>query len=307
MKLDDGQQAVIDSLESTAVIAGPGSGKTFTLIEKARAELRKGYTVLALAFTRAAAQEIRSRAPGIKAHTIHSLCYRTINKPELPDTQYDGLLDEFNRLVDKPLYDCVLVDEYQDLNINEMKVVLSTVKQEGRLYFFGDPMQSIFGYTEATGTEISSTRINKLKLLLNYRSGQDVVGLTEMIYPRGLHAVYHEGNSRVTGTAILFRENSQMDAVALELMQRGFSFQIRKRGKRYPGEVIGYPPKAMKLVLSTIHCAKGKQWRNVVTWDWGMRDIERNLFYVAVSRASHNFTLVNDIGEAVKRLEGMYL
>lgn len=306
MRLDTEQEAIINCNESAAVIAGPGSGKTFTLIEKAKAELRKGYSVLALAFTRAAAQEIRARA-AIQASTIHSLCYHTINKPNLPDEQYDGLLDEFYRLTNKPSFDVVLVDEYQDLNVNEMKVVLSTVKPDGRLYFFGDPQQSIFGYTDATGSEIASTKIKKLRLLMNYRSSETVVGLTEMIYKRGLISVNKKGNPKVSGTAILFRENSQMDAVALDLMQRGFSFQIRKRGKKYPGEVIGYPPKSMKLVLSTIHCAKGKQWKNVICFDWGMKDIEKNLFYVAASRASANFDLVNDIQVAVKKLDGVYV
>jgi len=301
LKLDEEQQRAAESEGSVAVIAGPGSGKTRTLVAKAELESKKNnQRILALTFTRNAAQEIRSRAPKLDASTIHSLCFRHLGK--FPG-DYESLLDEFLLSHHKPKYDLILIDEFQDLTDKELKVVLSVTKPSSRLFFVGDNNQAIFGYCDAEGSQISKTRIKKIYLTKNYRSSTAILDRLEKINPMGLKAVQRNGNYRIKGTAVLFRENSQMDAVAYKMMELEYNFTIRKRGLKYPGEVIGDPEEARDLILSTIHCSKGREWQRVFCWDWGMRLLEKNLYYVAVARASREFRLINSISELVKGLK----
>ncbi len=72
--LDIYQQKPVEYEDSAVCIAGPGSGKTRVLSTKAEELTKQGNSVICLTFTRAAAQEIRDRIPGILAGTIHSFC-----------------------------------------------------------------------------------------------------------------------------------------------------------------------------------------------------------------------------------------
>ena len=294
------QKAVEEPSRALAIIAGPGSGKTRTLIAKAQYESQDNKKVIALTFTRNAAQELRDRAPQVTASTIHSFCLKNLHK--FPG-DYEALLDEFLLLIDKPKFDVVLVDEFQDLTAKELRVVLSITKKDGRLFMVGDHDQAIFGYCDAEGIEIPKTSITKVYLTKNYRSTPEIIKRLERLNPRGLQAVNKKGNQKVRGTAILFRENSQLDTVALHLKNLGYSLCVRKRGMKYPGEILGNGRYPESLMCLTMHCSKGCEWRKVICWDWGMRHIEKNLYYVAIARASRNFFLVNSISECVKGLE----
>lgn len=304
--LDEEQQkAIEDNSKALAIISGPGSGKTRTLVEKARHESRKGNSVIALTFTRNAAQEIRDRAPDVTASTIHSFCYQHLQK--FPG-DYDELLENYLLLLDKPKFSTVLVDEFQDINALEFKVVLSLVAKGGRLFMVGDPSQSIFGYCEAEGAQISKTGIKKIFLTRNYRSSSNIVSSLEKMNLRQLTSVNKQGNPKVKGTAVLFRENSQLDAVALHLINMGFCFRVRKRGMKFPGEIVGgsngsHSTENPDIIFSVIHCSKGCEWEKVVCWDWGMRKIEKNLYYVALARASKEFHLINSMSELYQLLK----
>ena len=297
MKLDPEQQRAVESTGSVAVIAGPGSGKTRVLVEKAKYESElDSKKLIALTFTRNAAEELKQRAPLVESHTIHSFCYRTLGR--FPGT-YEGLLDEFLLLVRKPKFDLVLVDECMDLSPQETRVILSISK--GRVFFVGDNNQAIFGYADGEGQQIFKTSIKKMYLTRNYRSSQNVVSKLNRINPKGLTSVYANGNPKITGTAILCRTNLQLDAVAFALKEMDYSFTIKKRGVEFPGEVIG--SKESSLMLCTIHVAKGKEWNKVLCFDWGERNLEKNLYYVAISRAAKEFHLVNSISECVELLQ----
>ena len=90
MELDEEQRYVVDSNESMVVVAGPGSGKTRMLTEKARKVFNSEESLLCLTFTRSAAREMASRVPGIPASTIHSYCCGRVGWKE--EWGYSGLL-----------------------------------------------------------------------------------------------------------------------------------------------------------------------------------------------------------------------
>jgi superfamily I DNA/RNA helicase/RecB family exonuclease len=86
-RLDPSQQAVVDHDRGPMlVLAGPGTGKTTTLVEAVVERVRRGAgpdEVLVLTFSRKAAEELRSRIAGRlgrtvvepSASTFHSFCY----------------------------------------------------------------------------------------------------------------------------------------------------------------------------------------------------------------------------------------
>ncbi|MFJ6834805.1 UvrD-helicase domain-containing protein [Streptomyces sp. NPDC091209] len=88
-RLDAGQRAVVDHGSGPLlVLAGPGTGKTTTLVESVAARIERGgdpERVLVLTFSRKAAVELRDRmalrigaARAPRATTFHSFCYALI-------------------------------------------------------------------------------------------------------------------------------------------------------------------------------------------------------------------------------------
>lgn len=296
MKLDAEQLKAITSEGSVAIIAGPGSGKTRVLLSKAQYETQKGHKTLCLTFTRSAAEEIRQRAPRVRASTIHSLCYQYLGR--FPN-DYDELLNEFLDLRTKPKFDLVLVDEFQDLTSKELEVVLSICKST--IFLVGDNSQAIFGYCDADGSQIPKTKIKKIYLHKNYRSGNSILEKLEKLNLRNLISVNKDGNEKIEGTAIAARTNKQLDIIALALKELGYSFTIKKRGTRYPGHIVGTYSKN-GITLATGHCLKGLEFQKVIAFDWGEREQEKNLYYVIVARASQEFHLINSLSELTHHL-----
>jgi len=300
---DKQQTKAINSDENTIVISGPGSGKTFTLINKAYREVRQNNSVLALTFTRASAAEIKYRAPKVYASTIHSLCYSYVkpSKEYFNDTQaYFNLLWDFLSYENKPVFDWILIDECMDLNELELEVIKSMVTDKTKVFAIGDHCQHIFQWAEYPWTESKlqfdavkeikeQFNCKKMTLNNNYRSGQDIVKKIERIHLRGL--VSRGPNERVKGTALLFRTNRQLSRVAEQLSKTGHPVKVKLNEAKYPGSTSskiaakGVEGKE-ELILATIHCSKGLQFEKVLVFNWGEKYQETNLYYVACSRAS---------------------
>ena len=83
------RQAVLTQEDCTVVVAGAGTGKTHTMVEKARDTVRTGIArpeqIAFVTFTRKAAEEIRSRSAdleGMEIGTLHHLARRVIEMAE---------------------------------------------------------------------------------------------------------------------------------------------------------------------------------------------------------------------------------
>jgi len=288
--VDDEQQSAVNYKGSVAVIAGPGSGKTHVLVEKAKIAPQNS---IALTFTRNAAGEVKQRAPQVEASTIHSFCYKHIKS--FPG-DYDLLLHEFLSLKNKPKYNLVLVDEFQDLNMLEIKVIKSIIGEN--VFLVGDPFQSIFGYAHALGkTVLDYFEVKKLYLHNNYRSKKNIVRELECIHLRNLIPI---GSKELNGTFVLFRTNRQLNEVAYSLSELGYDYGIKRKKGVFPGDI--YEEGGSDLILMTIHCSKGLETKRVILFDWGERHFERNLEYVAIARASEDFHLINSLTNLTRLL-----
>ena len=285
--LDKEQTQVVNHDQSTICIAGPGSGKTRVLTAKAELLWSQSQDTICLTFTRSAAEEIRSRIPGLLASTIHSFCHSVMGWRS--GESYDDLLVNFlERGHDH--FDWVLVDEFQDLTPTQLSVIFSIVGKN--IFAVGDPYQSIYQYGGAMGSQ-AFEEVNKefnceeFRLRNNYRSTQGIVKTLNHIYPRGLVSKGVNENGLVT---VLTRTNEQVREVSSILarfdlghMVRSGSSELSKKQEEDLGNQF--------LQLSTIHMSKGLEFDYVVLWDWKPRRSEedQNLYYVANSRSSLSY------------------
>lgn len=288
MQLDEEQQAVIDYDDSCVVIAGPGSGKTRTLVAKAEDLWEKDRDLICLTFTRAAAREMRSRMPGVKAQTIHSYCHGEVGWPG----NYDKLIPKYMVKDEKETYEWVLVDEVQDLTEEELDVVLSLVGD--KLFAVGDPYQSIYGWNGALGLGIFK-KLNSFKtfeLRNNYRSCPKIVEWLNTVYNRQLVSRNIISNGL---TAILCRTNRAVWEVVTQLEEACVGFTVRI-GASEAKPTIEEDHGDDKLRVMTCHCSKGLEFDRVLLYAWHPEPFwgeEKNLYYVSIARASKEYCEAN--------------
>lgn len=159
------------------VIAGPGTGKTHTLVGRLvylveECGLAPGQEILVLSFTRNAVKEIRTRVRAgggdtayINARTFDSFATRMLATVEPDGTWrtrgYEGRISAFIDLLRDPSDELmvylgdfrhILVDETQDLVAEraEMVKALLTAVNCG-FTLFGDPAQAIYDYQDRNG------------------------------------------------------------------------------------------------------------------------------------------------------------
>lgn len=127
--LDAAQRAVVDHAGGPLlVLAGPGTGKTTTLVEAVAARVARGgdpARVLVLTFSRKAAVELRDRmaarlgaARGPQATTFHSFCYALVRAHQDADLFADPL-----RLLSGP---------EQDVTVRDLLAGQLDLEKEGR-------------------------------------------------------------------------------------------------------------------------------------------------------------------------------
>lgn len=189
----------LDPTERTVVNAGPGTGKTWTLIEKIKYMLSEFDTspedILVLCFSRAAVEVIRNRLEIAAEHdelplNWHEVDVRTFdsfatyllswaqeNKPDiLPDgftlesANYDRRIEASIAAIQKftdvlAEYKHVIVDEVQDLVGVRAELVLSlleTLPESCGFTILGDSCQSLYDYLDAKDSNtMSSTQFYK--------------------------------------------------------------------------------------------------------------------------------------------------
>lgn len=247
LQLNPEQLAAVQSDARTiAVIAGPGTGKTKTLVARIQYLIKeKGVSpkeITAVTFTNQAAQEMQARLEaelgkkevrGLTVGTFHAIALTLLPKKAIADRetrlaimtevlqeygvslssasalerltlQKNGKAAELSKAIadayqqrleeaglrdlddvllealaldtaDRPQFRHLLVDEYQDINGVQHRLVHQWCSKNGKLFVIGDPDQSIYGFRGADATcfeRLSAQRpdIQIITLTKNYRS-----------------------------------------------------------------------------------------------------------------------------------------
>jgi superfamily I DNA/RNA helicase len=302
--LDKEQDRIVNYPKSQVIIAGPGSGKTRTLIAKAEKLYSEGVDLICLTFTRAAAKEMRDRMPGLNAMTIHSYAHDLVGWVG----DYDAMLDKANVLKGKGLikdrYDWVLVDEVQDLTFQQWEMVETSIGKY--LFAVGDPFQSVYKWNEALGKDIlpllKAAGCQTFYLNNNYRSSPDIVNYLNKIYVRGLVS---KTVKDLGTTAVLTRKRDQVREITSILDRHGIKHTVRHGGSEL-AKTKEVDKGSSKVKVMTCHCSKGLEFDEVLLYNWFPEPFwgeELNLYYVSVARASKKFTLVRDETGLIKELE----
>ena len=254
--LNPEQRQAADARERTvAVIAGPGTGKTRTLVDRIARLTEEGTPpshIAAVTFTNKAARQLRERlekrlgkrtARAVTVGTFHALCLRLLEKWRGPVTLLDpaealeiaaqvcrdtevsarDLLDGVSRLKNggestlppalieayaarlreletldfddllletlaqleggrKPpaAFTHLLVDEFQDVNPIQFRLVLALNREGAGLFVIGDPDQAIYGFRGADSRcfeklAAACPGLRVIRLTQNYRSTPEIL------------------------------------------------------------------------------------------------------------------------------------
>jgi hypothetical protein len=205
VRADPAQQRVIDlpAHARAFVIAGPGAGKTWTLLRRARRLAERddidASRMLVLSFTRAVVRELRRRdrqgdaLPAVFPETFDAFASRLLRQASDDDRWASGSYDQrimaAGRLIDEgsaeetfEQIDHVFVDEVQDLVGCRAEFVASLLRTHGGGFTaFGDPAQAIYDH------ERENARLGLIPDLVDGLASE-VIELT--------------GNHRTTGDAL---------------------------------------------------------------------------------------------------------
>ena len=155
IKPNKAQQKCIDTIEGKIlVLAGPGTGKTFTVIHRISAMLKRGVkpeTILCLTFSDAAASEMRHRiikeigflASSVNIYTYHSFCNEILK-------QYP---DEFGLSPDIKLITDTVKRELMIETIDESNLEAFVADRGGKYYYLSTFVSTV--------EKIKSKRIDK--------------------------------------------------------------------------------------------------------------------------------------------------
>ena len=236
------QTAVTATTGPLRIIAGAGTGKTFTLIRRIAYLIEEknipAQQILALTFTNKAAHELIERLqkmghPAVRAMTFHALAARFLRKfwnpdfiivkdkeeyshPEYPHPegaqsivrlQGEGIQDvchilDFDDLLttllelwnEKPdiLQKCqqqfqyILIDEYQDVNENQIEIMRQLAEPHQNLCVVGDPDQTIYSWRGARAETMMEfeklyPETTSITLTQNYRNPPNILMSAEQL------------------------------------------------------------------------------------------------------------------------------
>lgn len=217
MQLDRDQQQAVEIIDGPVLVdAGPGSGKTRVLVERVVRLVESGIpaeNILALTFTNKATGEMRKRLEGrvsgnITISTFHALSYDILQehggrvgvediRSEFDEAtlSFDDLLPLLHQLflkhedilhIYQDRFRYILVDEYQDTNEIQGKVLTLLGSQHGNVFVIGDPNQAIYGFRGATLRNFHSfskyfPNPTHISLFTNYRSCPSISSASSLV------------------------------------------------------------------------------------------------------------------------------
>lgn len=142
-------------------------------------------------------------------------------------------------------YDTVLIDEYQDLNVSQIKFALQLCKKKGRVFCYGDEFQAIYNFRGANSKSVAqiikALSPKLLPLSISYRCPVNVIVEAQKYVhdiqaapgaPMGeVHTITETDLYKIAkpGCFIISRTNAPMLNIALKFIQNGVPANIRGR------------------------------------------------------------------------------
>jgi DNA helicase IV len=239
----------------------------------------------------------------------------------------------------KSKYQYILVDEFQDVNNLQVELIKLLLTDNTQLFCVGDDWQSIYGFRGSNVSYIIDfenhfTNSKVIKLNLNYRSTQNIVGASNEVIKhnkfkidKDIHASKKSEHKIVVFAGNTIEENIQFcfDKVT-ELLNDGINNEdilfLYRRSKMFSPYFYRFKKDNLRIQYKTIHASKGLEAKVVfilglTEGSGGFPDIwledrifqvikkanhdllleeERRLFYVAITRAKDKLFLITEKG-----------
>ena len=239
----------------------------------------------------------------------------------------------------KNKYDYILVDEFQDVNNLQVELIKLLLTDKTQLFCVGDDWQSIYGFRGSNVSYIVEfenhfTNARTIKLNLNYRSTQNIVGASNEVIKNNKFKVDKEvqASKKSEHKIVVYSGNSEAENIQFclhkvkELLEDGISNDeilfLYRRSKMYSPYFFKFRNEGISVQNKTIHSSKGLEAKVVfiiglTEGSGGFPDIwledrifqvikkanhdllmeeERRLFYVAITRAKDKLFLITEKG-----------
>lgn len=243
-------------------------------------------------------------------------------------------------------YQYLLVDEFQDVNNLQVEMIKLLLTENTQLFCVGDDWQSIYGFRGSNVDCILNFDQNfenakTIKLNLNYRSAQSIVGASNEVIKHNKFKIEKEiFASKISSFKIVeYEGNNQDENVGFcvekvrQLLKEGFKNDdilfLYRRSKMYQPYYFALRNEDLKVQGKTIHGAKGLEAKVVfivgLTDGYGgfpdiwledrifqvikpanhdsLMEEERRLFYVAITRAKDQLYLITEKGNTSRFLK----
>jgi superfamily I DNA/RNA helicase len=226
---------------------------------------------------------------------------------DLPLYLYD-MLQLYNERIGN--IDALFVDEFQD--VDGTQAVIFTMVDAKKHFYIGDPDQSIYIFRGAEASVINSLSDQgfvKLRLEENYRSYQSILDYSTQILDSGVELC--EEITSLTPSWVKCVRTDQPGEV-YTINQEGRALDVVNQKERNPFNLVRYFMEKKPYILcrsnkwvkaiqalgykdvSTVHQAKGLEYRDVIYTDTPLSSIEEtNIAYVACTRARDSLMVVN--------------
>lgn len=284
---------------SYLIQGGPGSGKTYFLVQLITKCEYKDEEILVTTFNTDAVDELKRR----------------INRPVTISTTYSlyGKLRHENPL---PKWKMTFIDEFQDLAEPEIEFLMEISEN---IIAVGDSYQDLYSWRKGYNNPflmftMSDFRPTKLTLTESYRCRKEIIDFVNSIWLTPWFSISElPGDIKIrrTGSDWLksFKELKGSKAVLARTNKSIIKFLLEERS---------WAGNQTEIDDSTIHRAKGQEWDHVAIIDfnvndwtypedgWKIREKEmRNLLYVGASRARETLYIVSeDEHQLLKKLTG---
>jgi len=325
----------------------PGSGKTVVLIARAIHLLKKypNWKIAIITYNKSLTKKISSRLEvlnsslylndidlsKIEVTTFHKFALK-ISKVKVPskarqDFWEDELAKKALKVV-KPIYDAILVDEYQDFRNSWLKVCIASLKkhrdfkdeEQVNLFLAGDRLQSIYNPKAINWSkDIGLSMSGRSKIFKqSYRAGKEHLefSLKYLMTDSSLKSEverFYEGSDTIGSETneqnSLFFIEGQFESVINRigtLLNEGYDFSdililvnTWKEAKRFYGYLPPYIKERAKVLkdveeglmnITTYHSAKGLENKIAILLNVDTIH-EKKLLYVGTTRASEKLYL----------------
>ena len=239
----------------------------------------------------------------------------------------------------KSKYQYILVDEFQDVNNLQVELIKLLLTDDTQLFCVGDDWQSIYGFRGSNVSYIVEfenhfTDAKTIKLNLNYRSTQNIVGASNEVIRHNKFKVEKDvqASKMSEHKIVVFAGNTEEENIQFcvdkvrEILNDGISNDeilfLYRRSKMFTPYFYRFKNENIRVQVKTIHASKGLEAKVVfiiglTEGNGGFPDIwledrifqvikkanhdllmeeERRLFYVAITRAKDKLFLITQKG-----------